>query len=73
MICYDLATGDYKALLKPDGHCVSLFGQPDYGTAQIVLGISAINKMAQFVLFIAYLYYMHKLNKGITNLAILAK
>ena len=73
MICYDLATGNYKALLQPDGHCVSLFGHSDYGIAQIVLGISAINKMAQFVLFIAYLYYMYKLNKGITNPAILTK
>ena len=73
MICYDLATGDYKALLQPDGHCIDLYGHPDYGTAQIGLSISAINKMAQFVLFIAYLYYMYKLNKNITNPAVLEK
>jgi len=73
MICYDLATGDYKALLQPDGHCVDLYGHPDYGTAQIGLSISAINKMAQFVLFITYLYYMYKLSKNITNPAILEK
>ena len=41
---------------------------PNYITNKF---LSSINKVAQCVLFIAYLYYTCKLSKDITNLAIL--
>ena len=56
VISFDVASGNYKHLLLPDGHCAYV-AEP-YGTVQIILGMVGINKIAQLMLFIAYPYYI---------------
>jgi len=61
-ICFDVATGNYKDTLLPNGQCVSIEIRI-YGTLIISAIFNIINKVVQLVQFINYLYYTYKLNK----------
>ena len=50
IISYDAATGNYKAVIQPNGLCTYLNDHTDYNTTRIAIGI---NKTVQLVLFIA--------------------
>jgi len=65
-ITFDVATGNYKDVLLPNGRCVS-FDASIYSTFQIPIIVSSINKIIQLVQFITYLYYVNKLNKDISD------
>ena len=69
MICYDMATGNYKDTLLPNGQC----GQVEvksYGALAAVFTANGINKIAQLVLFVTYLYYSYKLYKDVSDAGI---
>ena len=63
-ICFDMATGNYKDTLQQNGQCVS-FEVGAYSTIQVAIIVSTINKIAQLVRFIMYLYYTYKIRKDI--------
>ena len=65
-ICFDVATGNYKDTLLPNGQCVSIEIRI-YGTLIIPTIFNGISKVAQIVQFIAYLYNTNKLNKYVNN------
>jgi len=63
-ISFDVATGNHKDTLQQNGQCV-LFDVNAYSTLQIGVIVSAMNKIAQVVQFITYLYYTYKIRKDI--------
>lgn len=65
-ICFDVATGNYKGVLLPNGQCASIEIRI-YGTLIIPTIFNGINKVAQLAQFITYLYYTYKLNKYVNN------
>ena len=70
IVSFDVATRNYRSLLLPDGHCAYIV-ETYYSTEQIILGIIAINKVAQLLLFVAYLYYVYELSKDVNDPTIL--
>jgi len=70
IVSFDVATGNYRGLLRSDGHCVYITPS-NYSTIEVSLGISGINYVAQLVLFIAYMYYIYELSKDVDNPEIL--
>jgi len=65
-ISFDVATGNYMDVLQPNGRCVSVDIRK-YGTFIVAIIFLNINKIAQLVLFITYLYYTYKLSKDISD------
>ena len=59
IISYDVATGNYKAVIQPNGNCTYLNDHTDYNTTRITIDIVGINKTAQLVVFIAYISLLH--------------
>ena len=68
-ICFDMAKGNYKDTLLPNGLCVSVEIRIS-GTLIIPGLFNGINKMVQLVQFIIYLHHMHKVNKYVTDAGI---
>ena len=67
VICFDVSTGNYRKTLLPSGQCVSIQIHI-YGTTPGI--VNAINKIAQVIQFIIYLYHRYKLNKYITDVRV---
>jgi len=68
-ICFDVATGNYKDAILPNGQCVTFEGGT-YSTLQITIFVNAIHKLVQLVRLITYLYYTYKLSKDISDAGI---
>ena len=68
ILSYDLATGNGKHTILPNGHCT--FIGLDYDTMKIDQVNVTFNKMAQIVLFAIYLFYFYKLNKDRTDVSV---
>ena len=65
-ICFDVATGNYKDAVLPNGQCVT-FEVGAYSTLQITFLVNGIHKIVQLVRLITYLYYTYKIIKEISN------
>ena len=70
MVRYDMANDNISGVILPNGHCIYV-GKHLHDTIQITIAAIGINKAAQLVLFITYLYYTYQINKDVTNPAIL--
>ena len=66
IICFDVATGNYKDVLQLNGQCKSadIHG---HSTIIVPLIFAAINKIIQLVQLIPYLYYTYKLKQDISD------
>ena len=69
IISYDVATRNYKNTLLPDGQCLSA-DIHIYDTLLIPVLFNGVNKVVHLVLFIAYLYYIYKMNSDISNVGV---
>jgi len=67
MVRYDMANDNISGVILPNGHCIYI-GKHLHDTLQITIATIGINKAAQLVLFISYLYYTYQINKDVTNL-----
>jgi len=68
-ICFDVATGNYKDAILPNGQCVT-FEVGAYSTLQITVFVNGIHKLVQLMRLITYLYYTYKLSKDISDAGI---
>ena len=60
-IVYDWRTGNGKYTISANGHCY-IVDNPSYNTLIISTSITAINKIIQFTMLLAYLFYLYKFN-----------
>jgi len=62
IIGYDVAAGEHRHAVRPDGYCSSVIS--GYNTMEIAWASVAVNKTVQFVCFTIFLmyYYKHKIN-----------
>ena len=67
MVDYDVAKENYSGIILPNGRCVYGSKHDLHDTIQIPIAVATIKKIAQLMLFIAYLYYTYKLNKAPFN------
>ena len=65
-----MARDNISGVILPNGHCIYI-GKHIHDTLRISITVAGINKIIQLVLFITYLYYTYRLNKDISNPAIL--
>ena len=71
VITYDVATGNYKETILPDGHCIlHLYDIQVYDTFQIVALSTSINKVIQIVQYVAYFYYKYQVSKDLKDASI---
>ena len=65
VIAYDWRTGNDKHTILKTGHCFYI-GQPtSYNTLLILHSFIVINKVLQFMMFLAYLVYYYKFNMNV--------
>ena len=70
VVGYDVAKGNINSIILPNGFCV--YGDQHLNDILLFpIAVAGINKIAQLVLFITYLYYTYQLNKDITDRAML--
>ena len=70
IVGYDMANDNISGVILPNGHCIYI-AKHLHDTLRIPVAAIGINKAAQLVLFIIYLYYTYQINKDVTNPAIL--
>ena len=60
IVGYDFATGEYRCVIRPDGHCTGLLSEY-HNTQKIAWFNTIVNKMVQVVFFTVFLmhYYKH--------------
>ena len=69
IIVYDIVTGEYRRVIRPDGRCGSLLDEY-YNTQKIAWFSTIVNKMIQITLFTIFLVYYYKyLMSGLENSA----
>ena len=70
VVGYDVAKGNINSIILPNGFCV--YGDQHLNDILLFpIAVAGLNKIAQLILFITYLYYTYQLNKDITNCAML--
>ena len=65
VIAYDWRTGNDKHTILKTGHCFFIDRPTSYNTVMIVHSFVSINKLLQFVMFLAYLVYYYKFNMNV--------